>query len=1020
MADFEYIVADLTNSRVLTPAGQAASFSWVAGQTVKYALKFKQTSSVGKQENVVLNPINLRAAIGREGALPESGWYQVKIGDGPISKANTTLRLDWNASAPDIEEALNAVGVGPGDFECDQGTGAVLVRRVTGEDFKISIISDGLIPASYAKLGGGQKVTPRSSRVDIGSIRFTANVTGSAGDSISIEYTKGVAARPLVVRVEDYRIIVDLGMEAILSEGVVVGHKISTTEADILAAVNSVASQLVSAESVLDANFLVGDVGEVGRSYLTGGLDGSGFEYSFELVQSPVVFSDWAGAELPPKPFITKIQAGGMTGGAVPVKWPDIQALHVPPDFEGNYQFYRRPKFKRSELLTKLDGAVKIQKVANDLMADEGANIKVTNPSNNIAHIEFGGDLLGYPVENLEIVVYSAPPPDITFTLNFSNASVAGLLRDRNSVTLPFEVDATIWADSKDKSKGTRTIKLWKTTATISRNLLWDSMASLPPIDWAARPSPVDYVPFSRTQYLTGQQAAYSAVVGNGSSKVFIVSHNLGGDGTGIVAVSVRENVGRGRLLTDDEYVLRFVDSDSLEIAFEEAPLESGVAVVVIGYGPKSAFTIHTHPIDQIKTIEGDGSAGESLRVILDDYNERIAKLEALLKFKGLLPSGRSKKKTLVPVIGEILPDILLLDSDGETTIASQVVASQSPKVNPENPQEKSAPKPLPGTEMAEKMQELEAQIKLLEATKAAESKAIEEAVAQQAKKAADRIEQEEAEKPSAIIGLINIKGIYVYIDEKDKEKGLLPVFYPAMRGSKYPMLLPAVHAATPVSAAVVPSGFAPGLFVNSGSSALLLPGGGGRKAQNVAPGGLFGGDGRAYYLVRRSGNSNTYHPVEMERSLFRVIIRSKMFPSGSVLKLPFFLDFDFASSSLSAGAGYFLRIEALELPDAMTPSPTAENVGGLGATTLLGLSRISLSAGVKEQRKFSIELTNNSERKSEFTDFGKKSVAPQFPAGDFLLTARLAQWDVDDSTSLPTGQVGIILPDLQLVIEEL
>ena len=135
---------------------------------------------------------------------------------------------------------------------------------------------------------------------------------------------------------------------------------------------------------------------------------------------------------------------------------------------------------------------------------------------------------------------------------------------------------------------------------------------------------------------------------------------------------------------------------------------------------------------------------------------------------------------------------------------------------------------------MAEKMQELEAQIKLLEATKEAESKATQEAVAQQAEQAAERIKQ--AEKPSEIISLINIKGIYEFVDKNNKDGGLLPVFYPAMRGAKYPMLLPAVHAVAPVSAAVVPSGFAAGLFVNSASSTLLLPGGGGRKSQIVAP----------------------------------------------------------------------------------------------------------------------------------------------------------------------------------------
>jgi hypothetical protein len=40
-------------------------------------------------------------------------------------------------------------------------------------------------------------------------------------------------------------------------------------------------------------------------------------------------------------------------------------------------------------------------------------------------------------------------------------------------------------------------------------------------------------------------------------------------------------------------------------------------------------------------------------------------------------------------------------------------------------------------------------------------------------------------------------------------------------------------------------------------------------------------------------------------------------------------------------------------------------------------------------------------------------------PDGDFLLTIRLAQWDVDDSTPAPTGQVGVLMPATQMTIEQ-
>jgi hypothetical protein len=229
------------------------------------------------------------------------------------------------------------------------------------------------------------------------------------------------------------------------------------------------------------------------------------------------------------------------------------------------------------------------------------------------------------------------------------------------------------------------------------------------------------------------------------------------------------------------------------------------------------------------------------------------------------------------------------------------------------------------------------------------------------------------------------------------------------------------VHSASAHNVTAVPAGFSAGLYRNSGTSPILLPGGGGRKSQTIPASGLFAGDGRAYYGVRRSGSTNSYHPMEMERDLARVLIRRSQFPVGAALAVAWTLDLGFQTDSLVAGAGYSLLARATPIPDASTPPLTGENVGALGQEVLLGAGRISLSRGVAESRKFSLTLKRpEGSRLTEFVDYGVRSIGPEFPEGDFLLTIRLEQWDVDDSTAMPTGQVSLLMPDTQITIEQL
>jgi hypothetical protein len=756
-----------------------------------------------------------------------------------------------------------------------------------------------------------------------------------------------------------------------------------------------------------------------------------GYEYSLQLAQAPVVFTDWTLRNLPPAPVITRVQTGGRSGGFPATTWNTIQALAVPPDFRGAYQFKRG--LKRSSLASKEDGTVAIGRILNTLLAEEGGTVTVTNPNNNVAHIEFGGTFAGYDIADLEISVYSTPPPDYVFDLDLGSADLAEMLQDKESVTLPFEVDATVWQNPADPSEGTKTIKLWKTTATIKRNVLWDALAVRPPIDWLRRPMPVDYVPFSDTQFLVGQQAAYTAVIGNGSTKNFTITHGLGGGveqvgqsyiyrDEGVVSVDVRENKPSGRQLRDDEYVLRFESAGSVSLEFDEAPDEDGLVVIVLGYGQESAFTIHTHPIDQIKTVGQDGAVGESLRVILEDFQARIARLEQLIPRGSVssLGSGLEKKKVQIPPIGEILPDIAMEGGEGEPlSLASQIIAPAS---------KGQEPKVVAGTELEDQKKLFDAELLRVKAEAAAELKAAQDAAAKAAVEVKVKADQEAAQKKTSMISRVSIAEFATRLTAAGTASTTaLPNLYPPMRNGKYAWLLPAIHdaAAEDVSALPTLSAAAGNVYRNAGSVALSLPGGGGRKAQSVPAGGFFGGDGRALYALRRAGTTTSYHPIEMERELVRLVVRSAQFPLASDLSLAWQLDLSFLTETMVAGAGYVMSVEAAPLSSASTPATTGANVGAVGQAVLLAAPRIGFSRGVSETRQFSLKLARvlneagQAVGKSTFADYGVESIGPEFPQGDFLLTVRLAQWDVDDSTPAPTGQVSVLMPATQMTVEQ-
>ena len=985
MNSLEYLYVDLARREVLSStAGDLKTFqNLIAGQRVKFALRFMERLSNGDLSEVDLTILSLRSGLGRIDARPDSGTYRIQVGEGPSTPQNTTRNIEWNDDAIEVEGALNALPMRPADFLCNEEAGALSVRRVDGEDVFLSVHAQGLKPLSSGLI----------ERVRI------------AGVSV----------------------------------------------------------------------------------------------YHLRLVQLPVSFTDWSERVLPKAPSIATIQNGGSEETDQSVRyWNEIQELTIPADFRGAFQFRKPDTYKRSAILDSLAGIQEIQTALNEMLRDEGGVVKVTNPKSNVANIEFDtltpGVLLsgfqGRDVPELVIEVFSSTPGAYTFDLDLSTAGIADLLRDSESVTLPFEAEALVYKNPLDPTEGVVTVKLWSTTATIRRSMLWAGLANNAPLGWQDRIVPRDYVPFVSDQLLVGQQQAFSRLVGGGES---VIDHNLAGSGdeVGVMAVVVREAGNGGVKLSDSYYSIRYTTKNSLRlniseesyltrhtgdgsvrnfaarhpvsvplgayrlqangmggsfwapvpteeysvflgaVQFDVAPAAGSVIAVggipsaqhftvsVIGFGPASNFQPHTHTIAQI----------QNLQALLDGVVGRVSTLESLVPRGGVaVTSTVSKKRVEIPSFGEILPDLAVESSDG-VSIASQMAGSSV----------------ISGTNLEAQQREQQAAAMRIKAEEEAKTQAAQEAAQIAAVQVKVKAVQDAAQKSTNVISKIAIAQFGTISETTTNTttttatsagtattvtpvtvKTIGPTMYPVLRGGRYPMLLPAIHADQVQEAFSVPA-LAAGagvVYRNAGLVPLLLPAGGGRKAQSVLAGEFFGGDGRAIYALRRAGATTSYHPTEMERELVRVVVRSSQFPENSVLSLAWQLELSFLTSTLVAGAGYVMAIEAAPLPDDQSPATTGVNVGAVGEPVLLAAPRISFSRGASETRQFAVKLARSRvdgvlKGSSRCTDYGVESIGPEIPGGDFLLTIRLLQWDVDDSTPAPTGQVGVLMPAAQMTVEQ-
>jgi hypothetical protein len=372
------------------------------------------------------------------------------------------------------------------------------------------------------------------------------------------------------------------------------------------------------------------------------------YRHEVRLVQAPLASTASFDLIVPPAPTVSEVQAGGASATTL---WPEIQALKIQPTFKGTYQLRRG--FKKTRELSVDDGPEEIQD-ALTVLADDGGSFSVSNPTTNIAHITFNGEMAGIDQELIEVAVFSAPPGDPTIILDLNTAEIAAALRGAAELKPELEIEVAI-QDENDPTK-TYTLTPFRAPITLIRELNWEGLETAANIDWLRPPYGRTYVPFTPDQIITGSQH-YVAPVGDGVNSDFTISHNLG---TRDLHVTVRQNGGTRAIV--EPLAVTLDGEDDLSITFAEPPAVNGYVAIISTAGPISAFQAHGHTIAQI----------EGLQLILDDLGGRVEDLESFIPTS--LPGVSGTEQTVIaawelPELFEVFPTRQKIDAEDVPSI---------------------------------------------------------------------------------------------------------------------------------------------------------------------------------------------------------------------------------------------------------------------------------------------------------------------------------------------------------------
>ena len=369
----------------------------------------------------------------------------------------------------------------------------------------------------------------------------------------------------------------------------------------------------------------------------------STFYQELRPMQSPLAYTSAFGLIVPPAPTISRVVTGyrdNTTGVFV----NEVQRLYIPPAFDSSYQIYRGTS--RTALLSKEDGSTEIEAALMKGCVTVGAGeiFLVTNPQNYTADIEFAGVMSGSSQSLLSVSVPISPQGDVTFDLDLNTQGMLAALRGDYEITHPLTCEIGINYGTVT-TPNVQYVTVFQQDLTVQADGAWTGLAAAQRINWLNPPQPVDYIPFTTDQIITGIQSYTKVVTGTGP---WTIAHNLG---TEAIHVTVRQNMSNGQIvqLTSLEqglgdYYIRSSTSQSLILTNIGVPIPTaGWAVMISSAGPTSAFQAHTHTVAQVV----------SLQDLLNTLSTRVAVIEDILPAVGAVGLTTTTVPLGIPVLAK-------------------------------------------------------------------------------------------------------------------------------------------------------------------------------------------------------------------------------------------------------------------------------------------------------------------------------------------------------------------------------
>ena len=324
----------------------------------------------------------------------------------------------------------------------------------------------------------------------------------------------------------------------------------------------------------------------------------STFYQELRPMQSPLAYTSAFGLIVPPAPTITRVVTG-YKNEERGVSVNEVQRLYIPPSFDTTYQIYRDTS--RTALLNKDDGAAEIQDalIKGCVTVGAGETFLVTNPQNYTADIEFAGAMSGSTHDLLTVSVPISPQGDVTFDLDLNTQGMLAALRGDFEVTHPLTCEIGINYGTV-ATPNVQYVTVFQQNLTVQADGAWTGLAAAQRINWLNPPQPVNYIPFTTDQVITGIQSFTAVVTGAGP---WTIAHNLG---TEAIHVTLRENISSGYLLANEnDYTVQTATSQSVIVEKVSGTVPTaGWAVMISSAGPTSVFQAHTHTIAQVVDLQ--------------------------------------------------------------------------------------------------------------------------------------------------------------------------------------------------------------------------------------------------------------------------------------------------------------------------------------------------------------------------------------------------------------------------------